>query len=157
LWSKFECALAATIIASRGPCENVGQVKVASEARNSDLGGQRMNHLIFHLLILGIAGGGGTSAMAQSAYAYDRQAPVEPARSLTTHQDSLDAERLAFEMKRFNAAKARARTEYLAAMDRCGVLEFSLMRKCMTQARTARADALALAKMEFAKTPRSEP
>ena len=114
-----------------------------------------MNPSVFSLLVVGLFGGVGPSAIAQNDTAANQSAAEADS---TTQQSAMSARQTSpdnanVDQSALNAdyktAKAKAQTEYEMAKAKCEPRQGNPMRLCMTDAKTARTEALALAKTQW--------
>jgi hypothetical protein len=114
-----------------------------------------MKRTMFSLLVAGLFGGVGTAAIAQNVTAENQLAAEADS---TTEQNAMSAGQTIAENANadrstlnadYKTAQAKAQAEYEMAKAKCEPLQGNPMRSCMTDARTARAEALALAETRW--------
>ena len=110
---------------------------------------------VFSLLVVGLFGGVGISAIAQNDTAGNQPAAEagsttqqNAVRATQTNSDNANVDHSTLNAD-YNTAKAKAQTEYEIAKAKCEPLQGNPMRLCMTDAKTARTEALALAKTQL--------
>ena len=113
-----------------------------------------MKRTLFSLLVLGLFTGVGTSAIAKdvpaatqpdSGAASTAQQPATTAKPTPPLISEIDSSDVSAEYK---AAEDQAQADYTDAKIKCDTLKAAAMRKCMKDARTARTEALAMAKTQ---------
>ena len=114
-----------------------------------------MNPSVFSLLVVGLFGGVGISAIAQIDTAGNQPAAEvgsttqqNAVRATQTNSDNANVDHSTLNAD-YNTAKAKAQAEYEIAKAKCEPLQGNPMRLCMTDAKTARTEALALAKTQW--------
>jgi len=112
-----------------------------------------MKRTLISLMVAGLFAVAGTSAMAQNVTAEDQQAATDANKSNTAATDAnptgatkADA---AASKAELTAAKSKAASDYKAAKVKCDSLKGDAMRTCMSDAKTAQTDALAMAQMHW--------
>lgn len=103
-----------------------------------------MKRTLVAVLVAGLFAGAATFATAQNVSAADQPAKnatqADPAKTDATARSSSKAD--------YDAAADKAQSQYKDAKAKCDSLKGDPMRECMTNATTARTDALALAKTQ---------
>lgn len=114
-----------------------------------------MKRTMLSVLVAGLCGGIGTSAMSQNVTAENQLAAEADS---TTERSAMSAgqtiaENADADQSTLNAhyktAQAKAQAEYEMAKAKCEPLQGNPMRSCMTDARTTRDEALALAETRW--------
>jgi hypothetical protein len=113
-----------------------------------------MKRTLISLMVAGLFAMAGTSAIAQNVTADDQKAaadPNKPSAAATTEMKPTDAPKgdASTAKADYTAAKAKAQTEYKDAKAKCDSMKGDAMRTCVSEAKTTRKDALAMAETNW--------
>jgi hypothetical protein len=119
-----------------------------------------MKRTILSLLVVGLFAGAGTSAIAQNVTAGTQpnagadSATQQPAKHTKPTMAAVDQ---STEKAAYNAAKAKAQTDYKDAKMKCNSQQGDAMRTCMMDAKASRTEALELAKSQWDDRDSAQP